>query len=74
MKYCDVVIGSMEEAELAEGKGAECNDLLKELVENFYIKYASIILRERFAPEDVDWTAVLYDGVNFIIQKNMIFM
>jgi 2-dehydro-3-deoxygluconokinase len=71
LKYCDVALGTMEEAEIVvgEGKGAECKDLLKELVEKFDLKYASIILRERFTAEDVDWTAVLYDGKDFYNSK-----
>lgn len=64
LQYCDVALGSMEEAELAvgEGSGESCDEILKKLVEKFGLKYATIILRNRFTAEDVDWTAVLYDG------------
>ncbi len=71
LKYCDIALGSIEEVEMAvgEGKGTSCNDLLKELVEKFDLKYASIILRQRFTAEDVDWAAVLYDGKEFYNSK-----
>ena len=67
LKYCDVALGTMEEAEvlIGKGKGAKCNDLLKNLVEKFDLKYASIILTDRFTAGDIDWTAVLYDGKDF---------
>ncbi len=71
LKYCDVALGSMEEAEMALGgsEGGDCKDLLKKLVEKFDLKYATIILRKRFTAEDVDWTAVLYDGKEFYNSK-----
>lgn len=64
LQYCDVALGSMEEAELAVGECncESCDEMLKKLVEKFGLKYATIILRNRFTAEDVDWTAVLYDG------------
>ncbi|MDF2504559.1 sugar kinase [Clostridium sp.] len=67
LEYCDVALGSIEEAEMAlgEGEGEECNDILKKFVEKFGLKYATIILRNRFTAEDVDWTAVLYNGKDF---------
>ena len=67
LKYCDVALGTLDEAEIAvvDGKGAQCKDLLKELVEKYDLKYASIISTERFAAEDIDWTAMLYDGKDF---------
>jgi len=71
LKYCDVALGGMEEAEMAMGEGAgdDCNTVLKKFVKKFDLKYASIILRNRFTSEDVDWTAVLYDGNNFYNSK-----
>ncbi|AAK80631.1 2-dehydro-3-deoxygluconokinase [Clostridium acetobutylicum] len=71
LQYCDVALGSIEEAELAigEGDGDDCNTVLKKLVEKFQLKYATIILRNRFTAEDVDWTAVLYDGSKFYNAK-----
>lgn len=71
LQYCDVTLGSMEEAEMAigEGEGEDCNEILKKLVEKFDLKYATIILRNRFTAEDVDWTAVLYDGKEFYNSK-----
>ncbi|AGK97165.1 sugar kinase [Clostridium pasteurianum] len=71
LQYCDVALGSMEEAEMAvgEGEGEECKDILKRFVEKFGLKYATIILRNRFTAEDVDWTAVLYDGKDFYNSK-----
>lgn len=50
----------MEEAELALGES--CEEILKKFVEKFGLKYAAIILRNRFTAEYVDWTAILYDG------------
>ncbi|URZ04064.1 sugar kinase [Clostridium felsineum] len=71
LQYCDVALGSMEEAEMAigEGIGEDCNTVLKKFVEKFGLKYATIILRNRFTAEDVDWTAVLYDGKDFYNAK-----
>lgn len=71
LKYCDVALGGMEEAEMAmgEGTGDDCNTVLKKFVKKFDLKYASIILRNRFTSEDVDWTAVLYDGSDFYNSK-----
>lgn len=71
LEYCDVALGSMEEAEMAigEGAGEDCNTILKKLARKFELKYASIILRNRFTAEDVDWTAVLYDGKSFYNSK-----
>ncbi|PJI09424.1 MULTISPECIES: sugar kinase [Clostridium] len=71
LEYCDVALGSIEEAQMAigENSNANCNDLLKKLVEKFNLKYATIILRNRFTAEDVDWTAVLYDGKDFYNSK-----
>ena len=54
---------------IGENNNADCNDLLKKLVEKFNLKYATIILRNRFTAEDVDWTAVLYDGKDFYNSK-----
>jgi 2-dehydro-3-deoxygluconokinase len=71
--YCDVALGSIEEAQMAigipEDEGADCKEILKEFVEKFKLKYATIILRNRFTAEDVDWTAVLYDGKAFYNSK-----
>lgn len=71
LKYCDVALGSMEEAQMAVGESEDedCKDILKKLVEKFGLKYAAIILRNRFTAEDVDWTAVLYDGKDFYNSK-----
>ena len=70
LTYCDVALGSIEEAELAVGEKAESTEsILKKLVEKFDLKYATIILRNRFTAEDVDWTAVLYDGEEFYNAK-----
>lgn len=73
LKYCDVALGSMEEAQMAIGEEAEgstdCNEILKKFVHKFDLKYATIILRNRFTAEDVDWTAVLYNGKEFYNAK-----
>ncbi|MDS0528513.1 sugar kinase [Clostridium sp. SHJSY1] len=73
LEYCDVALGSIEEAEMAIGEKeddkADCNEILKKFVEKFGLKYATIILRNRFTAEDVDWTAVLYDGKDFYNAK-----
>ena len=70
LNYCDVALGSIEEAELSVGEKAESTEsILKKLVEKFDLKYATIILRNRFTAEDVDWTAVLYDGEEFYNAK-----
>lgn len=71
LKYCDVALGSLEEAQMAigESEGENCEDILKKLVEKFGLKYAAIILRNRFTAEDVDWKAVLYDGKDFYNSK-----
>ena len=73
LPYCDVALGSIEEAQMAIGEEvdekADCKEPLKKLVEKFGLKYATIILRNRFTAEDVDWTAVLYDGKEFYNAK-----
>ena len=73
LPYCDIALGSLEEAQMAlgepEDEKADCNGILKNFVEKFDIKYATIILRNRFTAEDVDWTAVLYDGKKFYNAK-----
>ncbi|AWK51700.1 2-dehydro-3-deoxygluconokinase [Clostridium beijerinckii] len=73
LQYCDVALGSIEEAQMAIGEEedptADCNEILKKFVEKFGLKYATIILRNRFTAEDVDWTAVLYDAKDFYNAK-----
>ena len=60
----------MEEAQMAiSDSSKDCNDLLKKLVEKFNLKYAAIILRNRFTAEDIDWRSILYDGKNFYNSK-----
>lgn len=70
LQYCDIALGSMEEAQMAIGDSSkDCNDLLKKLVEKFNLKYAAIILRNRFTAEDIDWRSILYDGKDFYNSK-----
>lgn len=82
VKYCDVVIANEEDAEKVFGiKAAETNieggqlneegykDVAKQLLERFDLKYVAITLRESFSASHNGWSAMLYDGKEFIRSK-----
>jgi 2-dehydro-3-deoxygluconokinase len=82
VKYCDVVIANEEDAEKVFGISAEETDITggtlsnegyqnvaKQLVERFDLKYVAITLRESFSASDNGWSAMLYDGKEFYNSK-----
>jgi 2-dehydro-3-deoxygluconokinase len=82
VKYCDVVIANEEDAEKVFGIKAEETDITggtlsnegyqnvaRQLVERFDLKYVAITLRESFSASDNGWSAMLYDGKEFYNSK-----
>lgn len=71
LHYCDVSYGSIEELQMAVGANSneDTETLLKEMIEKYNLKYASVILRNRFTAEDVDWLVLLHDGEKVYTSK-----
>ncbi|QCX33668.1 sugar kinase [Caloramator sp. E03] len=79
VKYCDVVIANEEDAEKVFGIKADATDIesgklseegyrkvAKELYDRFNLKYVAITLRESYSASDNGWSAMIYDGKEFI--------
>lgn len=81
-KYVDVCVGNEEDAKDVFGIEAEGSDIqagklekegyqsvARQLMERFHFKMAAITLRESFSANDNDWSAMLYDGQDFLFSR-----
>lgn len=83
MEYVDICIANEEDAEKVFGIKAENTDVTsgklnydgykevaKKLVDRFKFKYVAITLRTSISANDNKWSAMLYDGVDYLFSKN----
>ncbi len=79
MEYVDVAVGNEEDAEKVFGIKAQDTDITggklsdtgyrqvaTQLMERFKLKYVAITLRESFSASENGWSALLYDGQQFV--------
>ena len=84
MKYVDVCIGNEEDAEKILGLVSEDNDvtrgkldvenykpIFRRMKERFDFKKIVTTLRESYSATDNGWSALLYDGINFLSIKKI---
>lgn len=82
MQYVDVVIANEEDAEKVFGIKAPETDVIagelnmegykyvaKELMNRFNLKAVAITLRESISASDNNWSAMLYDGKEYLFSK-----
>lgn len=82
MEYVDVVVANEEDAEKVFGIKAADTDVTagelnlegykyvaKELMDRFNLKIVTITLRESLSASDNNWSAMLYDGKEYIFSK-----
>lgn len=82
MNYVDVCIANEEDADDVFGIKAPATDITKgsldregykyvanKLVERFGFKYVAITLRESISASDNNWSAMLYDGKDYMFSK-----
>jgi 2-dehydro-3-deoxygluconokinase len=82
MKYVDIVVANEEDAEKVFGIKAADTDVTtgeldlagykyvaKELMERFNLEIVTITLRESLSASDNNWSAMLYDGNEYLFSK-----